>query len=303
MAKRFFTIILVPNAEARLRRITLTHRVIKVAAGVAGVAAALTGFLVYRSARIAWQVSELEAIRAENSQLRQANLDYHKSIGVLKDQMNSFREYTKKLNTIAGIQDPSSIPLVGTGGIGGFSEPNQPETPQTLSRPLYNDLSVLKTEAGDLQDQMESLSSFFQKQSMLLASTPSIWPTTGYLSCAYGWRIDPFTKTNDFHQGIDISCPVGQQVIAPAAGVVAEAGPKGGYGNVLIIDHDFGYQTRFGHLSGYAVKAGQRVNRGQVIAYVGNTGKSTGPHLHYEVWVHAEAVNPIQFILEEYKRM
>lgn len=303
MAQKSFTIILVPNARAKLRRFTLSHRLIKSVAATAGLIALTACFLVYRSTRIAWQVAELQAIRAENEQLRQANLDYHKSVELLKDKINSFRDYTKKLNTIAGIQDPSSIPMVGVGGIGGFSEPTPSDAPEALSRPLFNELSVLKTEAGDIESQMKSLASFFENQSMLLASTPSIWPTTGYLSCGYGWRVDPFTKKNDFHQGLDISSPMGQQVLAPAGGVVTLAGPKGGYGNILILDHDFGYQTRYGHLSGFAVKAGQKVKRGQLLGYVGNTGKSTGPHLHYEVWVHSEAVNPIQFILEEYKRM
>ncbi len=144
---------------------------------------------------------------------------------------------------------------------------------------------------------------FFSSQSLLLASTPSIWPTAGYLSCSYGWRIDPFTKQNDFHSGIDISSQVGQPIIAPSDGIVIWAAPRNGYGNVMIIDHDFGYQTRYGHMSGFAVRPGQRVQRGQVIGYVGNTGKSTGPHLHYEVWVHNQAVNPMQFILEEYRKM
>lgn len=303
MAQKHFTIILVPNARSALRRFTVSLRLIKAASITSALILTVAGFMVYRSFRIAWQVSELEATRIENAQLRQANQDYHKSVETLKEKINGLREYTKKLNTIAGIQDPSAIPLVGVGGIGGFSEPVSPGASQSLSRPLTSELSALKSQAGELETQMQALTSFFEEQSLLLSSTPSIWPTSGYLSCGYGWRIDPFTKKNDFHQGLDISAPMGEPIVAPASGVVTLAGPKGGYGNILAIDHDFGYQTRFGHLSRFAVRPGQSVKRGQVVGYVGNTGKSTGPHLHYEVWVHDEAVNPIQFILEVYRKM
>ncbi|MEW6369106.1 MAG: M23 family metallopeptidase [Acidobacteriota bacterium] len=303
MAQKFFTVILVPNAKACLRRFTIPYKLVA-ATGIALLTVCLiAGVFIYRSARIAWQVAELETIRSENAQLRQANVDYHKSTEQLKEQINQLREYTKKLNTIAGIEDPSAITLVGMGGIGGFTQPTTAGSPGALARPLSNELSFLKAEAGQLEDQMQSLSSFFEKQSLLLASTPSIWPTTGYLSCGFGWRLDPFTKLNEFHQGIDISSQLGQPIVAPSSGVVVATGSKGGYGNVLILDHDFGYQTRYGHLRGFAVREGQSVKRGQIIAYVGNTGKSTGPHLHYEVWVHDQAVNPIQFILEEYMRM
>ena len=302
MAQKFFTIILVPNAKARLRRFTISHKLVAIAGSVSAIVILVAGIFIYRSTRIAWQVSELEAMRAENTQLRQANLDYRKSVETLKDKVNTLREYTKKLNTIAGISDPSSITMVGMGGIGGFNEATT-TTSDTLTRPLTSELGLLKTETGQIEKQMQSLMTFFSSQSLLLASTPSIWPTAGYLSCSYGWRIDPFTKQNDFHSGIDISSQVGQPIIAPSDGIVIWAAPRNGYGNVMIIDHDFGYQTRYGHMSGFAVRPGQRVQRGQVIGYVGNTGKSTGPHLHYEVWVHNQAVNPMQFILEEYRKM
>jgi len=300
MNRKSFTLILVPNAKSKLRRFTFSSRSLSIAGGVCAVVLLATGIFLYRSMMIAWQVSELEAMRLENAQLRQANLDYHKSVEMLKGKINSLREYTKKLNTIAGISDPSAITMVGMGGIGGFAEP---AATGAMSRPLSSELGVLKTEARQIEKQMQSLTQFFTNQSLILASTPSIWPTTGYLSCGYGWRLDPLTRQNDFHHGLDISSPIGQPVVATAAGVVVFAGPKSGYGNVLVIDHDFGYQTRYGHLSGFAVKPGKKIERGQVVAYVGNTGKSTGPHLHYEVLVHNQPVNPIEFILEEYLKM
>ena len=117
----------------------------------------------------------------------------------------------------------------------------------------------------------------------------------------FGNRIDPFTGMRDFHPGIDISVPRGTRVSAPADGVVVFCGTKGGYGNIIAIDHGYGTVTRYGHLDGFNVRPGQRVKRGDVIGFSGNTGRSTAPHLHYEVWVHDQMRNPIEYILDEYR--
>jgi murein DD-endopeptidase MepM/ murein hydrolase activator NlpD len=123
----------------------------------------------------------------------------------------------------------------------------------------------------------------------------------GYLSATFGNRIDPFTGQWDFHAGIDISAPIGAEIHTPADGVVVACAPKGGYGNAVIIDHGYGIVTRYAHMDRFGVRPGQRVRRGDVIGYVGNTGKSTAPHCHYEVWVRDQAQNPIHFILDEYR--
>ena len=123
-------------------------------------------------------------------------------------------------------------------------------------------------------------------------TTPSIWPTQGYVSSPYGLR---FGGT-EFHQGIDIAAEMGTPIVAAADGVVTAAGWNGGYGNMVDIDHGSGVVTRYGHASAVAVTVGQRVRRGQVIAYVGSTGRSTGPHLHYEVRVGGQPVNPAAYL-------
>lgn len=123
-------------------------------------------------------------------------------------------------------------------------------------------------------------------------TTPSIWPTQGYVSSPYGLR---FGGT-EFHQGIDIAAEMGTPIVAAADGVVTAAGWNGGYGNMVDIDHGSGVVTRYGHASAVAVTVGQQVRRGQVIAYVGSTGRSTGPHLHYEVRVGGQPVNPAAYL-------
>jgi murein DD-endopeptidase MepM/ murein hydrolase activator NlpD len=129
-----------------------------------------------------------------------------------------------------------------------------------------------------------------------LAQAPNLWPVQGRITGSFGERIDPFNGEGAFHRGIDISTGLGARIMAPADGVIIFAGPESGYGKLIEVDHGHGIVTRYGHLSAFGVIAGQRVTRGQVIGYVGMTGRSTGPHLHYEVWVHNSPVNPYKFL-------
>jgi murein DD-endopeptidase MepM/ murein hydrolase activator NlpD len=127
-------------------------------------------------------------------------------------------------------------------------------------------------------------------------SAPNLWPVEGQVTGSFGERIDPFNGEGAFHSGVDIGSSYGAQIIAPADGVVTLSEIMGGYGKALIIDHGNGISTRYGHLSGYAVTAGQSVHRGDVIGYVGESGRSTGPHLHYEVRINDTPVNPYKYL-------
>jgi murein DD-endopeptidase MepM/ murein hydrolase activator NlpD len=133
-----------------------------------------------------------------------------------------------------------------------------------------------------------------------LDHTPSIWPTQGWLSRGYGRQFDPFTGEEEMHQGLDIANRTGTQIYAPASGRVTASGAVAtGLGIAIVIDHGYGLQTRYGHLSKTLVKSGQRVKRGELIGLMGSTGHSTGPHLHYEVFKDSRAVDPKQFILNK----
>jgi len=127
-------------------------------------------------------------------------------------------------------------------------------------------------------------------------TSPTLWPVMGPITGAFGERVDPFNGEGAFHSGVDISCGYGQPVLAPADGVVTYADFYNGYGRMLQVDHGNGISTRYGHLSGFAVADGQTVHKGQVIGYVGLSGRSTGPHLHYEVRIHDTPVNPHKFL-------
>ena len=127
-------------------------------------------------------------------------------------------------------------------------------------------------------------------------AAPNLWPVEGQVTGSFGERIDPFNGEGAFHSGVDIGSGLGAKIIAPADGVVIATEMMGGYGKAIVIDHGNGISTRYGHLSGYAVTAGQRVSRGDVIGYVGESGRSTGPHLHYEVRINDTPVNPYKYL-------
>jgi len=133
---------------------------------------------------------------------------------------------------------------------------------------------------------------------MRLASAPTLWPIQGRITAGFGERIDPFSGEGAFHRGIDISGDIGTRIIAPADGVVEYSDMMNGYGRAVMIDHGNGITTLYGHMSGFAVTPGQVVHRGDTVGYVGQSGRSTGPHLHYEVRKDDRAVNPLEYILD-----
>jgi murein DD-endopeptidase MepM/ murein hydrolase activator NlpD len=153
--------------------------------------------------------------------------------------------------------------------------------------------------AGDAERQVQiELAKFLKERRSILASTPSIWPVKGWVTSGFGNRTSPFTGKKQFHAGIDISNKKGTPIVAPADGVVTFAGRRGSFGNMVMINHGHGLVTRYGHLSKFEVKVGQKVKRGQKIARVGNTGRSSGPHLHYEVLMSGVPTNPRYYILD-----
>jgi murein DD-endopeptidase MepM/ murein hydrolase activator NlpD len=294
MANEFYTIIVVPHAKARFRKLQISVKLMKWAGSVsAALSVAIVGVLVHYS-MIAVNVGETERLRNENAQLRAENLEYKENAPRLQGKVEYLQSMVTKLGVMAGLEQ--SLPDARIGGQGGVPG-SEIQAPTTELRSL----SSMDRDLTTLTDRSVKLEEFYKDQSAQLSSTPSIWPVRGYLSSNFGNRIDPFTRGRDFHPGIDISTPSGTSVQAPADGIVVSAGVKGAYGNAIIIDHGFGLLTRYGHLSGYNVRPGQRVRRGDVIGFVGSTGRSTSPHLHYEVWNKDQNQNPIHYILDEFR--
>lgn len=295
MANRFYTFIFVPHAEAKFRKIHFSKRTALLIGSLLGLMVVGAGVLTFHYWRFHSEMKELRRLRMVNAELRRQNLDYEVSVEHLNNRVVSLQDFVKKLSVMAGLD--TELPAEPDGGMGGFRD-EEPGAMPSAYEEVKDSLDQMAGNLTALEEKGQVLERFYEEHSLMLASTPSIWPARGYLSSSYGYRNDPFTGEREFHFGIDVSTPVGRPVIAPADGVVLYASKRGSYGNVIVIDHKFGMMTRYAHLSEFNVRAGKRVKRGDVVGYVGSTGRSNGPHLHYEVWVGDRPTHPLNYILE-----
>lgn len=297
MAKKFYTIMIVPHATAKFRRIRVSKNLL-VTTGVCLAILILSGLMfphfLIKTARLR---SSVRKLTEENVALSKSNEKFDASLTDLRAKLAEIETKATKLALMVGVEDVQPQTMAA----GGASFDLKGLAPRQAEPIIEGEIRTLRERSGALQDSFRVLDTAFQKQALLLSSTPSIYPVRGLLGNGFGWRRDPFTGMRDFHQGLDIVAPIGTQVIAPADGIVTRIGPAGGFGLSVFISHGFGVVTRYGHLSSIGVRVGQRVRRGDAIAATGSTGRSTGPHLHYEVLVHQKSVDPIKYILEESK--
>jgi murein DD-endopeptidase MepM/ murein hydrolase activator NlpD len=282
-ARRFNTIIFVPHTRARFRRLRISSAALWGAAGT-GVALVLASlvfasifFLTARKDRLYRQTL------TENERLKSSAEKMTLRLSELSKKLDDFEERTRKLAIVAGmpaLADP------GRGGLGGAVPPGENSYFDVVGR------------GRSLDNRLAALEKQINHQNLLLASTPSIEPVRGLLTCGFGERSDPFSEEPAFHTGVDISSQRGHGVIAAADGIVVKAGWVNGYGRCVEISHGLGLRTLYGHLDDIRVLEGERVTRGTAIGVVGTTGRSTGPHLHYEVRLDNRPVNPLQYILD-----
>ena len=271
---------------------------------VAGLAGTNIYLLSFYSKSIALERELDEAqrtIRTHDSQV----LSLAGKLQSLQEDVQRVQQFDAKLRVLINIDKDKS---------GGKEQEAEPETPRTVAGFLNNPAFLARhrdlftrrmhTLVDELYDNsnleevdQQTLMSFLRANKDTLLSTPSIWPTQGFLTSDFGWRRSPFSGGGRMHKGLDISNRVGTPVWAPARGTVTFVGTDSGYGNCVMIDHGNNIVTRYAHLQRALVQEGQFVQRGDVIAALGNTGRSTGPHLHYEVIVGGVPVNPMRYIL------
>ena len=238
--------------------------------------------------------AEVVSLKSEVDDLRRDNKGFRVAARQLESHLSSLEIAARKLKLGAGLDTESM------GGVGGPSRRPDPAT-SLSQKDLLGHFQHLDQRRITLAGEFRRLQDYYTTREILLAATPSIMPTTGYPSGRFGRRTDPFNGSTDFHPGIDISAPRGAKVLATADGLVVAAGRRSEYGKLVTIGHKLGVSTRYGHLDRFAVRVGDRVRRGDVIGYVGSTGRSTGPHLHYEVRLNGQAFNPLRFVSESFQ--
>ncbi len=299
--KEYFTIMIVPGPNSRVRTIRISKSAIKSALySLVGVVL-FSFYLIYEYNDVKDKVWELQSIREELVQQKAQVqnfalnlLDYKRQMFLLRDLDTKLRRVVSlgprdKAQQVLGIGGPDELGLQNLAALG---EKKQADA----LREMNQELKQLKGAASRQEASLQMLIEYFEDKRSLFASTPSIWPVRGWVTSRFGTRTSPFSGILKFHEGIDIAAQTGTPVAASADGVVIKAGFSSGYGNMVEISHGYGIKTLYAHNSRLNVKAGQRVHRGDVVAYAGDSGSSTGPHLHYEVKVNGLPVNPAKYL-------
>lgn len=298
---QIFTVIVVSDHSQAIRRFRVPRRWFRTAAYVGGGVALVALLTIGHYFALLGAASENSVLKEENAQLRSQILLVQEKVAHISATLDRVERFDAKLRTaVTQLQDPErnlAIGPVGSAEVEAGIPGPAPAAEASLAA-LPGKLGSLETEASRQESSLRELQEYFDDQRSLLASTPSIWPTRGWVTSDFGTRLDPWTAERKMHEGLDIATPHGQPVFTPSDGTVVFAGTEGGYGKVLVIDHGYGVKTRYGHLSEIRVRLGDHVKRGDKVAQVGNTGRSTGPHLHYEVRVNGIPENPRKFILE-----
>jgi len=245
-----------------------------------------------------------------NRALEIENGNYRETTGELTSQIQSLEGVIDELGERSAL-DPAQaramakLPAVVKARAAGGNAETNAAISNILSTSFTSPedtFGVLRTLLQGLESRLRNVRKDVERQEALAAATPSIWPAKGWLTGTFGGRSDPFTGEPAFHQGLDISTEKGNPVYATADGQVESASYTGDYGNLIVLRHDFGLTTRYGHLSVFNVKPGATVHRGDVIGFVGSTGRSTGAHLHYEILANGKLINPLQLLTQPAKR-
>lgn len=283
MAGQHNTIIFVPHAHAKLRKWRVTNLQIGLMVGVILLLTLASAYLIWSHFNTPVNPVEVTRLQTEIRELRKVNQSFETNIQKLQDQLSGYEDRTRELAIVAGVESLGDGVEAGIGG-------NAPEDGTDLPR--------MQARAALLDGVLDTVEARLEQRMRWISSTPAISPVRGILTSGFGYRADPMTHGRGNHQGIDIAASYGQPVHASGDGLVLQAGDQGGYGKAVFLAHGFGLTTRYGHMSAITVRPGQRVKRGDVIGRVGSTGRSTGPHLHYEVRVDGEPLNPVGYMLD-----
>jgi murein DD-endopeptidase MepM/ murein hydrolase activator NlpD len=301
MFSRRYTVLIADRSTGVVRRVTISLRLVLTVVTTVLAVPVLIGLGARWSARV-----EIEQLRGTKAALEIENGNYRATTGALTSQIQALGNVVENLGVRSALlpeqaQAMQKLPaVVRARAAGGASQPvgafSQIFTSSFVSP--EDTFGVLRHLLSGLESRLRNVSQDVERQAALAAATPSIWPAHGWLTGTFGGRPDPFTGEPAFHQGIDIATAKGQPVYSTADGVVESAARSGPLGNLIVIRHDFGLTTRYGHLSRFNVAPGDTVKRGDVIGFVGSTGRSTGAHVHYEILANGKLINPLPLLTQ-----
>ncbi len=284
MTERFFTVLLLRHSRARFRRVQLSYTFAISMTLLAGLllGAGLLAPGLYLDLQT--QSVTLDRLQHENARLWSDKDQFEGALNQMEQRIESFEERTRRIAREIGSSDLATDRTAAGGEL---------ESRAAGGRfPFEGELRYLEARTASLDRSFDVM----QERVDVLRATPSGMPVQGWFSHGYGWRKDPWSGQREFHRGIDLVADSGTAIVAPADGVVSRVGRYTDYGISLDLDHGAGYVTRYGHMSEVLVQPGERIERGRVIGKVGSSGRSTGPHLHYEVLRDGRQINPWNYL-------
>jgi len=300
MSDNFFTLMIIPRRKSAVTKISVPYTLVRGLFVGSLIAVLLALYVVYDYASIKRDRAELTRLRKQTTEQAKQIDELAARVDEFSDRMEEFKQLDKKIRILAANQTgrEKKIPL----GIGGSNDDRiklhelMDQDKEKLVSALRLNMSKLNKDAIETEQSFNELLKYLREQKSILAATPSIWPVKGWVTSEFGSRDNPFGSSFEFHKGIDIATRMGKEIMAPADGLVIEVAYQSDDGNIVRIDHGYGIVTSYSHMMKSVVKFGTRVKRGDLIGYVGDTGRSTGTHLHYAVYVNNVPVNPRKYL-------
>ena len=301
MAVKKITIVFLPEGSRTVRQFKIPRLLVKFFFLFLICAAGLISWAFLDYYNLKKELPERVRLQDENNQQRVQLAALASKIDRINSKLVELKKFDNKLKIMINLEPgDDNTQFLGIGG----SDPSlmDPEysvkkAHQKLVSLMHQSLDNLDEEISVQTQEKSEIYQFLESQKSMWACTPSIWPTKGWISSRFGYRLSPFTNEKEFHNGLDIVARIGSPIIAPADGVVSSVGKTYGFGLTCAVNHGYGLKTIYAHLSKILVKKGQSITRGETIALMGNSGRSTGPHLHYEVHLQGIPVNPERYIL------
>ena len=311
MEQKHYTVIVVPEDSSEIKRWTLSSKSLRrwVISGWVALGLVVCGLVHYGF--VAYQAAENVRLTAENAALSLRLAALNADVERVEQKLTQLGEFSTRLQALTQVNDPARSLAIGPvageavreGDVLYASGEKVGSEYESMDSPLTANLVDAKLvhveeDLRERDENLRDLHSFFTRDTLRLSSTPSIAPTrTRLVTSSFGVRVDPLTEQEVMHKGIDFAGELGDDVVSTGDGKVVFVGERGGYGKSIVVDHGFGYQSHYAHLNSYTVTLGDDVTRGQIIGAVGNSGRTTGPHLHYEVRYLGLPQSPDRFIL------
>ena len=301
MDKEYFNILIFGHKSSKTRHLRIHKKTFKISLYLLGFCLLIATFFFCDYIQIKKKVFELDLLKREAQTQRSQIQFFSGRIEDLERQLSKLKDFDKKIRIIANLDKAEEI--AASMGMGGPSpsdirEKLKGEKDESgLVRQMRSDIERLQAESLSREESLSEIEKLLQDKKEMMAHTPSVWPVLGWVTSGFGFRTNPFTGLSQMHEGLDISNRLGTVVTASGSGMISDTGTDLSHGKFVVISHGFGMTSRYNHLNKVLVKAGQKVKRGDKIGEVGLTGRTTGPHLHYEVRVNGIPVNPMRYVL------